>query len=123
MVDHLTQYPTLYLLDSPFGFGFAVPVVLGYMWDGMVPEMIVVGIGKQIDSYDGWWPIRGRDYSPVVLPSQPGSGQAAAFLKFVETELVPFIDSNFRTAPDNRVLWGHSLAGAFVLFCLKFSFL
>jgi hypothetical protein len=110
------QYPTLYLLDSPFGFGLAVPVVLGHMWDGMVPEMIVVGIGKQIDSYDEWWPIRGRDYSPVVLPSQPGSGQAAAFLKFVDTELVPFIDSNFLTAPDNRVLWGHSLAGAFVLF-------
>ena len=112
------RYPTLYLLDSPFGFGFAAYVVLGQMWDGMVPEMMVVGIGKQIDSYDEWWPIRGRDYSPVLLPSQSGSGQAATFLKFVETELIPFVDSHFRTTPDNRALWGHSLAGAFVLFSM-----
>lgn len=112
------QYPALYLLDPAFGFGFAVPVVLGQIWDGMVPEMIVVGIGKQIDSYDEWWPIRGRDYAPVPLPGQPDSGQAAVFLKFVETELVPYIDSNFRTGLDDRALWGHSLAGAFVLFSM-----
>ncbi len=112
------QYPVLYILDTPALFGFAVQVTLGQMWDGIVPEMIVVGIGKQIDSFDEWWPIRSRDYAPVALPNQPGTGQAPAFLEFVETELIPFIDLNLRTDPNNRVLWGHSLGGAFVLFSM-----
>lgn len=110
------RYPTLYVLDAPFAFGVAAPVVLGQNWDGLVPEMMVVGIGKNISRDDEWWPIRNRDYAPVVLPNSPGSGHAATFLHFIGSELVPFIDANYRTNPDDRTLWGHSLGGAFVLF-------
>jgi len=112
------SYPALYLLDSPISFGFVIPVVLGQIWDGLVPEMVIVGIGKHIETYDEWWPIRGRDYAPVPLPSQPGSGQAAAFLEFIEAELVPFIEKDFRIDPDRSALWGHSLGGSLVLYAM-----
>jgi uncharacterized protein len=112
------QYPTLYILDSPLTFGFTVPVILGEMWENLVPEMIIVGIGKEIRSYDEWWPIRSRDYAPLPLPNQPDSGHADAFLECIRSDIVPFIDTHFRTNSKDRIIWGHSLAGAFVLYAL-----
>jgi predicted alpha/beta superfamily hydrolase len=80
--------------------------------------MIVVGIGKQIRSYDAWWPVRGRDYSPMTFPNQESSGQAAAFLDCVRSEVLPLIDRAFHTDLTSRTLWGHSLGGAFALYTL-----
>lgn len=111
-------YPTLYLLDSPLNFGLAVPIILGMMWDSLVPEMIVVGIGKQIRSYDEWWPFRTRDYSPLSFPNQENSGQAATFLQCVRSEVLPLIDQTFHTDVTDRTLWGHSLGGAFAIYTL-----
>jgi predicted alpha/beta superfamily hydrolase len=111
-------YPTLYVLDSPGFFGLAVPIVLGQIWDGMLPDMIVVGIGKQISSLDEWWPVRGRDYAPVPLSGSAGSGHANEFLDCLRGELIPYVDQHFRTDPSDRTLWGHSLGGAFVLHLL-----
>ena len=44
----------------------------------------------------------------------PGSGGATRVLDFFERELLPFIDSGYRTLP-YRVLCGHSLGGLFAL--------
>lgn len=112
------RYPALYLLDAPAVFGLAVPTVLSLSADGLVPELLIVGIGKHILDLDEWWPIRGRDYAPKPLPSQPGSGHAATFLKFIRSELIPYIDGNFRTDPADRTLCGHSLGGTLVLSAL-----
>ncbi len=111
-------HPVLCVLDSPFAFGMAVPIVLGQIWEGLLPELIVVGIGKGIRSYDEWWPIRSRDYSPFALPDQEGSGQAAAFLQSLRSEILPLIDEEFRTDQTNRTVWGHSLGGAFTIYAL-----
>lgn len=112
------RYPALYVLDAPFGFGSAIHIALSQSWDNLIPEMIIVGISKQIDTYDQWWPVRSRDYAPVELPGQPDSGHADAFLQSLEEELLPSIDANFRTNPADRAFWGHSLGGVFVLYSL-----
>lgn len=96
----------------------AVPIVLGQIWDGMLPDMIVVGVGKQISSLDEWWPVRGRDYAPVALSASPGSGHADEFRDCLREELIPYVEQHFRTDPSDRTLWGHSLGGAFVLHLL-----
>jgi predicted alpha/beta superfamily hydrolase len=106
-------YPTLYVLDSPVFFGPAALNVL--LREGNVPEMIVVGIGKQISNLDEWWPIRWRDYSSVKVSSEPTSGSAAAFLGFIEQELIPFIEAEYRTQRNERTIWGQSLSGIFAL--------
>lgn len=112
------QYPTLYILDAPMVFGFTVQVVGGQMWTGMVPEMIIVGIGKHVDSFEEWYPIRSRDYEPIPYQDQPGSGQAVKFIEFIEKELIPFVDTNLPTDPSNRAIWGHSSGGTLVLLSL-----
>ena len=73
------RYPVLYVLDSPGSFGLVVPIVATHVWEELLPEMIVVGIGKPMQALDEWWPVRSRDYSPKPLPGEVGSGRSEDF--------------------------------------------
>lgn len=113
------SYPTLYVLDAPIFFGSICWNAWIQMLDAGIPDMIVVGIGKRMKKFDDWfWPIRWRDYSPAQLPGEPVSGHADRFLEFIGQELIPFIETNYRTRPDDRILWGQSLGGSFVMYAL-----
>ena len=59
--------------------GLAVGIVMTHVWEGLLPELIVVGIGKPMETLDEWWAIRTRDYSSKPLPGDDGSGHADAF--------------------------------------------
>ena len=50
-----------------------------------------------------------------------GSGGAPDLLAFVLADLVPLIDSRYRTTPENRALYGHSVGGLFGLYALFFG--
>jgi predicted alpha/beta superfamily hydrolase len=112
------KYPVLYVLDGEYFFEQAVSAVqfnseLGYdRGQHPIPEMIVVGI-VNVD--------RDRDYTPTHAPSQSGgqlsfptSGGAATFLKFLETEVFPLVETRYRAYPD-RILSGWSLGGLFTV--------
>jgi len=45
------------------------------------------------------------------------SGGAAEFLKALQTEIIPFVDNNYKTNTD-RGITGHSLGGLFTAYCL-----
>ena len=109
------RYPVLYLLDSPGVFGLAVGIVMTHVWEGLLPELIVVGIGKPMETLDEWWAIRTRDYSPKPLPGDDGSGHADAFQRALRDEILPFVDTTYRTDVDDRTICGHSVGGVFVL--------
>ena len=110
------KYPVLYLLDGEFFFTQAVSAVqylseLGYIRNQPVPEMIVVGV-VNVD--------RNRDYTPTYAPEQAGlvfptSGKAETFLKFMNTELFPFVEAKYRTEP-YRIISGWSLGGLFTVY-------
>jgi hypothetical protein len=74
-----------------------------------MPEVIVVGV-KNTD--------RTRDLSPSHDPKAPTSGGADRFLEFFEKELVPFVESGYRTAPF-RIFAGHSAGGLFALHSMR----
>lgn len=102
------KYPVLYLLDGEVHFDY-ISGVLKFLADNdRMPQMIVVGITNTN---------RIRDYSPTASENFPGSGGADNFLKFLEEELFPFIEKNYRTSP-YRTLVGHSLCGLFSLYTL-----
>ena len=94
------KYPVLYLLDGEFFFLQATSAVkylseLGYIRNQPIPQLIVVGI-VNVD--------RNRDYTPTYAPQQdnlefPTSGGADKFLEFMISELLPYIESNYRTVP------------------------
>ena len=119
----IRTYPVIYLLDGEGHFGYVSPLV-DFLSDydrNRIPEMIVVAI-HNVD--------RIRDFTPIhSLISFDGkvdsirmaaTGGGIKFLKFIQTELVPFIDSNYRTQP-YRILAAHSLAGLFGLYAKETS--
>jgi hypothetical protein len=108
------RYPVLYLLDGDAHFHSVTGLlqILGTGVNGtyVVPEMIVVGI-PNTDRTRDLTPThtdRGPDGKPA--PAFGTSGGGANFLRFMKSELIPHIDSAYRTAP-YRMLVGHSLGG------------
>lgn len=108
------RFPVLYLTDGDRQIGHTSATIEFLANNGRMPEMIVVGITNTD---------RTRDLTPTKasLPRLDGtqqefptSGGANNFLKFIETEVIPKIESQYRTQPF-RVFAGHSFGGLFAL--------
>jgi predicted alpha/beta superfamily hydrolase len=101
-----SQFPVLYLLDGLANFQHAAATVDFLARNGRIPQMIVVGITNSA---------RTRDFTPTRVEDRDTSGGGDEFLRFVEKELIPYVDERFRTQPF-RVLFGHSLGGMFSIY-------
>jgi predicted alpha/beta superfamily hydrolase len=108
------RYPVLYLLDGDAHFHSVTGLIqilgTGVNATYVVPEMIVVAI-PNTDRLRDLTPThtdKGADGKPN--PGFKTSGGMPAFLKFIQTELIPQIEKTYRTAP-YRVFVGHSLGG------------
>jgi predicted alpha/beta superfamily hydrolase len=107
------RFPVLYVTDAHTQFAHTVTTVEFLARNGRMPEMIVVGVTNTD---------RTRDLTPSRIVAPPGeggaqfptSGGADAFLKFFETELIPFVEGRYRTHP-YRVFAGHSFGGLFAV--------
>lgn len=97
------DYPVLYLTDGLQNIWHTIGTVEVLTRTGSIPPMIIVGI-ESIN--------RDRDFSPTVDENWPRSGGGPKFSDFIEKELIPYIDTNYRTHPF-RILEGHSLGGLF----------
>jgi hypothetical protein len=109
------RYPVLYMTDGNAHIGHTSSTVEFLARNGRMSELIVVGITNTD---------RTRDLSPTHVTTTiaggnsalqfPTSGGADKFLKFIETELIPYIEKSYRTHP-YRILAGHSLGGLFAI--------
>jgi len=103
-----TKYPVLYLLDGRTHFQHATSTVQFLSRNGRMPQMIVVAI-VNID--------RTRDFTPTTIENRPQSGGLKKFIAYLQNELFPYIEENYRTVP-YRLLEGHSLGGMFSIHVL-----
>jgi len=113
-------YPVVYLLDADYTFGIARDAVESMLFGQEVPEMIIVGIAYDKD-FDTWFAKRIRDYTPTndtMAKLYPGGGGSEKFLQFINEELVPYVDKNFRVVPNERTLVGYSFGGLFGFYSL-----
>ena len=109
-------YPVLYALD---GWHFPLMAFLqnNNIFSKRMPPVIIVNVSH--------WPakeavtLRARDFTPTKTSREANSGGAAAFLDFVEHDLVPFVDRTYRTITSDRGLLGHSYGGLFAIYCLE----
>ena len=107
------RFPVLYMTDGDAHIQHTGATVGFLARNARMPEMIVVGVTNTD---------RTRDLTPTRVAQLPGnpnarfptSGGADKFLKFFETELIPLIESKYRTQPF-RALAGHSLGGLFAI--------
>jgi predicted alpha/beta superfamily hydrolase len=109
-------YPVVYLLDGDLLFGALTDPTRLLQSAGELPELIIVGIGYGIlwDNTDQFKRLREIDLAPGVT-TDGGAGQ---FLKFIQADIVPYIDANYRTDPMDRTIAGVSLGGLFSLYAL-----
>ena len=111
------HYPVLYITDGYWDTATVNSMYGNLIYDEAVPEYILVGIGYA-DPEMNPQTERTLDLSPVEDPAvQEPSGGGDDFLQVIQTEIVPFIDEEYRTA-DYKVLGGSSYGGLFVLYAM-----
>ncbi len=107
-------FAVLYMTDGNGHFTHTRGTVDFLAGNGLMPQVIIVAVGNTD---------RTRDLTPTHVerpqteggpPPAPTSGGASKFLDFFESELIPFIDENYRTVP-LRLFAGHSFGGLFAL--------
>jgi len=106
------HYPVYYLLDGQRNFSHAVGTLDLLSQDGKAQEMIIVAIKNTH---------RTRDFTPTYDESYNEwgiSGGADNFLDFLEQELIPYVNKNYRTNKF-KILSGHSLGGLFAVYALQ----
>ncbi|KKJ77874.1 hypothetical protein WH95_05475 [Kiloniella litopenaei] len=102
------QYPVIYSNDGPYPFlvGSSVTQLLAS------DKAILVGVSFAQD--ENGMASRVRDLTPIKNKSwtKYQTGGAVKFLEFIETEVISFIEKNYRTN-STRIFTGQSLGGSF----------
>jgi predicted alpha/beta superfamily hydrolase len=121
------HFPVLYLHDGQNLFDPSTSFVPGRTWRvaetadavikaGEVDPLIIVGIANSGDH-------RLKEYTPVP-DWKMGGGEADRYGRLITEELMPFINSNYRTVPgrEHTGMGGSSLGGLVTLYLgLKYS--
>ena len=113
--DAAQRYETIYVLDGDWNSKIVVDVVTFMRQVGFMPPVIVVSVPNFFD--DKGVNSRDHDLTPTVVADQPRSGGAAAFLSFLKTELVPYINQHY-PANGTNLIHGHSFGGLFLVYAL-----
>lgn len=112
-------WPVVYVLDANAMFGSFVEAI---QRSGRRPDATGIGMAAVVGIAHGGERLfatehRYRDYtfesSPLVESAQAGGG--AAFLSFIVDQLAPELSLEFSLNTERQSLFGHSLAGYFVL--------
>lgn len=117
--DPAKRHPVVIVLDGDDDFPLAASLAEAVRSEcELATPPIIVGIGDGF-GIDQPGNRRGRDYTPTRsdVSWARGEGGAAAFLRFLGDEALPFIDRTYPTNGD-RALFGYSYGGLFVAYAL-----
>ncbi|UAA40023.1 alpha/beta hydrolase [Paraneptunicella aestuarii] len=107
------NYPVIYLLDGSRDEDFihiSGLVQFGsFSWINLMPESIVVGIGNVDRKRDFTFPSRNKQDKEEF----PTSGGSARFIEFIEKELQPLVQTQYRVSESTTIV-GQSLGGLLV---------
>lgn len=124
------SYPVIYVTDPFFVYGSTVESARMHVYDGRMPEAIIVGIGYPgPQKFRRIMQLRTREYTILdrfVFPSgftpqwakEMDLGNAQEFLSFMEDNLFPYITENYRVSDERTYIgWsGGGWYGHYVLF-------
>jgi predicted alpha/beta superfamily hydrolase len=114
--NNYINYPVLYLLDGRKFFNSFTGVITQLSSDvsPQIPEMIVIGITSQNRIKDSSPTNSLIGYTKEEEKGLEVSGGADDFLKFIQKELIPFVEHKYRTN-SYRTFVGYSFTGLPVL--------
>jgi predicted alpha/beta superfamily hydrolase len=108
------KYPVAYILDGEIFLPTLIDVHYYYS-GGFMPEMVLVGISNEKSR------IRDLTTSTIEtlygMPFNQENGKAGDFSKFIEKELIPFVENKYPVS-DFRTLIGHSYGGLYTIYTL-----
>jgi len=113
------SYPVVYFTDGTWDFPLLTSIYGNGLFDQTIPDCILVGL-----TYSGTNPdygsLRARDYFPTGNAVPPGRAPdgAEGFLRVLEHEIIPQVQSRWRVDTSFRVLQGSSLGGLFTLYAM-----
>ncbi|OQB51648.1 MAG: enterobactin/ferric enterobactin esterase [Candidatus Aminicenantes bacterium ADurb.Bin147] len=105
------RYPVLIQLGAGPHFAYSAAIAEFLAGNGHIPPLIVVGLPDPTPRHHY------RDSTPSPVDYLPASGGSPAFLRFLKEELLPYLETGFRTRPF-RILCGHGLSGLFAVYAL-----
>jgi predicted alpha/beta superfamily hydrolase len=126
-----STYEVLYVLDGNYSFNIYHSARAMMDLGKEIEELIIVGIDSECNTDKEWFINRHHDYTPSNNPEADKlwskilnlpegklySGGAASFLSTLESDIIPFVEKNYKTRSE-RGLTGHSLSGLFTAYCL-----
>lgn len=123
------RYPVLYVLDGDYATDMFQSTLHLFSLAPELQQVIIVTIDGVNVSHEQWLASRYYDYTPSSDPEADTaiarfmkmtvvpSGGAADFLQTLEKQILPWVEQHYKTNAD-RGLYGHSLGGLFVAYCL-----
>ncbi len=128
-VSDSIKYPALYVLDGKYSTTSFYGIKENFALGKEVKDIIFVTIDANVQSESEWLGNRYTDLTPSSNPSSDTaianyfklpvspSGGGPDFLATIEKDIIPFIEHKYKTNKE-RGIFGHSLGGLFVAYCL-----
>ncbi|MBN1272900.1 MAG: alpha/beta hydrolase [Candidatus Aminicenantes bacterium] len=111
------RYPVVYVLDAEYNFGCTSYIARRLIKNKDIPKILVVGIAYDTD-YENFYRKRMQDSTPESHIHGLNTGGVEPFLAFLKDELIPFIDTEYRTLKGDRTIVGHSITAFFCCYTL-----
>lgn len=120
------NYPVIYTTDAEVHMD-----MLSGATEFLMPDVILVGISYQLNLGDERANAsRFRDYSVTEyndpdIQARFQGGQAGRHLDFIRNDVMPYVETRYRTIPDEHAYFGYSLGaafGAYILFAQPDTF-
>lgn len=117
------RYPVLYVTDADYAFPLIRQMARRLNVEGpRIEDFILVGLSYA--KGEGGMSSRRRDYTPTPngpsgTPAEAVHGGGAAYLEYLDRQVLPFIAQRYRTDEQRRLFLGHSygaLLGTQILF-------
>lgn len=116
----LKHYPVIYTTDAQWHMdllsgvtAFLMPdvILVGVSWQHNMPSDIVYGHRRPFAS-------RFKDYSFVAhdnpdVQAKYHFGQADKHIRFLQDDIIPYVEQHYRTMPDKRAYLGYSMGAEF----------
>jgi len=127
------KWPVVYVVDGNWYFGLVTDTIRVMTLCETITDAVVVGIGypntkKKKRVHEELFR-RDFDLTPIAnekfekedgefLKRKVTTGGANQFIKFIQHELMPFVNKKYQVSPGKRILVGHSFGGLFAAYVL-----
>jgi uncharacterized protein len=106
------RYPVVYVTDAPYAFPLIRAIAARVDRHGVGLESFIL-VGLSYAKGESGATSRNRDYTPTDRARDRKApeaiyGQSATYLDFLERDVLPLVDSRYRTEPKRRIFVGHS---------------